>query len=371
MRAGRSRGDAWREVDIEALRPALLEWFRHNRRDLPWRRTRDPYHIWLSEIMLQQTQVATATPYYERFLQRFPTLAALAAASVDDVLAEWAGLGYYRRARYLHAGAQAMVREHGGEIPSDPDVFGALPGVGRYTVGAVLSIGFGAVLPVLDGNVARVLSRWAAAPLAVKRAEDAKRLWVMAEALVPGVEYEDKTHKDAGAWNEALMELGATLCTPRSPACDKCPVSAWCRAYAMGRVAEFPPVPEARATESLRRAVALLEADGRVLVTRREGTLLTGLWEMPGVDLEPDEGAGPPLRRALGALGVQGVTLTDTGERVQHSITHHRIEVEVWRGTWTGKRPAANTKLVWADASAREHALTALARKVVEGASGG
>jgi len=366
MRVGRSRGDAWRDVDVESLRPALLAWFRQHRRDLPWRRTRDPYHIWVSEIMLQQTQVTTATPYYERFLARFPTVAALAAASVDDVLAEWAGLGYYRRARSLHAGAQAMVREHGGEVPSDPEVFGSLPGVGRYTVGAVLSMGFGAVLPVLDGNVARVFSRWAAAPLAIKRPEDAKRLWVMAEALVPRVEYEDKTHRDAGDWNEALMELGATVCTPRAPACDRCPVAEWCRARALGRVTEFPPVVEARATESLRRAVALLEANGRVLVTRREGKLLDGLWEMPGVDLEPDLNAGPPLRRALGALGVSDVQLADTGLRVQHSITHRRITVEVWRGTWTGKRPPATPQLVWADADAREHALTALARKVVE-----
>ncbi len=355
---------------MESLRPALLEWFRQNRRDLPWRRTRDPYHIWLSEIMLQQTQVATATPYYERFLARFPTLAALAAASVDDVLAEWAGLGYYRRARYLHAGAQAMVRDHGGVIPSDPEVFGALPGVGRYTVGAVLSMGFGAALPVLDGNVARVLSRWAMAPLAIKRPEDARLLWGMAEALVPGAERGDETHRDAGDWNVALMELGATVCTPRAPACERCPVATWCRARAAGRVAEFPPVPEARATESLRRAVALFEANGRVLVTRREGSMLTGLWEMPGVDLEQDMGASPPLRRALGSLGVTDVSLADTGLRVTHTITHHRIEVEVWRGTWTGKRPRASSKLVWADADAREHALTALARKVVEAARG-
>ena len=370
MRESGSLEDGWRGVDTEALRRALLAWFRRHKRDLPWRSTRDPYRIWLSEVMLQQTQVATATPYYERFVQRFPDVASLAEAPLDDVLAQWAGLGYYRRARLLHAGAQAVVREHGGVVPSDPASFGALPGVGRYTVGAVLSLGFGTALPVLDGNVARVLSRWTALPLAVKRPSDAKRLWAMAEALVPGAGSVRGRHRDAGAWNEALMELGATVCTPRAPACPTCPVGQWCRANRLGRVAEFPPVPDARAPESLRRAVALLETDGRVLVTRREGALLEGLWEMPGVDLEAEEGAARPLRRALGALNLKQVRLTDTGLRVQHTITHRRIGVEVWRGTWTGRRPSTTTKLVWADASAREHALTALARKVVKGASG-
>lgn len=244
MRTSVSQDERWLGADRGGLRRALLAWFGTHRRDLPWRRNRDPYRIWLSEMMLQQTQVATAIPYYERFLRRFPSVPALAAAPLDDVLAEWAGLGYYRRARFLHAGAQAVVREHGGVVPSDPAVFGALPGVGRYTVGAVLSMGFGSALPVLDGNVARVLSRWAAAPLAMRRPADAKRLWAMAEALVPGAGSRAGRHPEAGAWNEALMELGATVCTPRAPACPACPVRRWCRAHALDRVHEFPPAPE-------------------------------------------------------------------------------------------------------------------------------
>ena len=370
MRDSDSREDGWRGVDTEALRRALLVWFGRTRRDLPWRRTRDPYSIWLSEVMLQQTQVATAIPYYERFVARFPSVTALAQAPLDEVLAEWAGLGYYRRARFLHAGAQAVVREHGGVVPSDPARFGALPGVGRYTMGAVLSLGFGIPLPVLDGNVARVLSRWAALPLAVRRPADAKRLWAMAGALVPRARGARGTHRDAGAWNEALMELGATVCTPRTPDCGACPVRRWCRAHALGRVDEFPPVAGRRRVESMRRAVVLIESRGRVLVARREGALLAGLWEPPGADLPEGADARAPLRRALGALGVSGVRLTDSGERVKHTITHRRIEVELWRGAVSGARPRANAHRVWADPATREHALTALARKVVEAARG-
>ncbi|HEY6193781.1 MAG TPA: A/G-specific adenine glycosylase, partial [Candidatus Eisenbacteria bacterium] len=172
--------------DAAGLRRALLAWYRRHRRAMPWRETRDPYRIWVSEIMLQQTQVATATPYYERFVTRFPDVRALARARPEHVLAAWAGLGYYRRARHLHEAAGIVVREHAGRLPSDPRAFGALPGVGRYTLGAVLSMGFGSRLPVLDGNVARVLARLTARPLSVKRGADARVLWAMAEALLPG-----------------------------------------------------------------------------------------------------------------------------------------------------------------------------------------
>ena len=170
--------------DVPRLQRALLAWYQRERRALPWRDTRDPYRVWVSEIMLQQTQVATATPYYVRFVERFPDVRALAEARHEDVLATWSGLGYYRRARMLHEAAGVVVREHAGRIPSDPAAFTALPGVGRYTAGAVLSIGFGRSLPVLDGNVARVLSRLTGRPLAIKRPADAKVLWAMAEAIM-------------------------------------------------------------------------------------------------------------------------------------------------------------------------------------------
>ncbi len=344
--------------DAAGLRRALLAWYRREGRDLPWRRTRDPYCVWVSEVMLQQTQVATATPYYERFVARFPDVRALAAASTDEVLAAWAGLGYYRRARHLHAAAGIVVREHAGHVPSEPDAFGALPGVGRYTLGAVLSIGFGTALPVLDGNVARVLARLTARPLAVKRPADAKVLWRMASALMPGAR-----GTAPGDWNQALMELGATVCTPRAPRCGECPVRRHCRARATGRQRVLPPVAERRAKVSVRRAVVRIEHRGRVLMLRREGALLGGLWEPPGVELERTEAAGAALARVLALLRVNA-SLRDTRERVRHHITHREITVQVWRGELVGRAPRATARLRWVDPAAPTVALSALAKRV-------
>ena len=208
---------------------------------MPWRDTRDPYRIWVSEVMLQQTQVATALPFYQRFITRFPTLRSLSRATETRVLASWAGLGYYRRARHLREAARIVVREHGGRVPDDPEAFGRLPGAGRYTTGAVLSIAFDRSLPALDGNVARVLSRLFALPAAIREPRGAKALWALALALVPA--------RGAGEWNQAIMELGATVCLPRSPRCDACPVRGQCRARVLGRIDAYPPVPARRATE--------------------------------------------------------------------------------------------------------------------------
>jgi len=322
---------------------------------MPWRGSKDPYRIWLSEVMLQQTQVATATPYYRAFLHRFPDLDALARAPIDDVLHAWAGLGYYRRARMLHAAAQVVAREHGGRVPDTAEVFGALPGVGRYTMGAVLSIGYGRPLAVLDGNVARVLSRLEALPLAVKRPADARVLWTRAAALVPA--------RDPGDWNQALMELGALVCTPRAPRCDACPARRWCAAFARGAVAAFPPAPPKRASERVRRAVALIARAGRVLMTRREGALLDGLWEPPGVELADGMAAKPALVALLRALGLPA-RLAASGERVRHTITHRRIEVEVWRGTLTDAPPRGSKRVRWVSAKSPEVAVTALGRRL-------
>jgi A/G-specific adenine glycosylase len=347
---------ARRGASSAARRRALLAWYRRHARALPWRATRDPYRIWVSEVMLQQTQVATAVPYYERFVARFPDASALAAAPLDDVLALWSGLGYYRRARSLHAAAAVVAREHAGRVPADPAAFAALPGVGRYTLGAVLSIGFGARLPVLDGNVARVLARWTARPLQVKRPADAKTLWALAADLLPA------GRESAGEWNQALMELGATVCTPRAPRCGACPVARACAAFALGRPEAFPPVASRRATVRVRRAIAWIERRGRVLVARRQGALLAGLWEPPGVELAAGDDAAGALAAALGALGVRA-QLRDTGERVRHAITHRAIEVAVWRGSARGAiRSGAN--VCWADPASRELALTGLTRKL-------
>ncbi len=332
----------------------LLAWYDANGRDMPWRRTREPYPVWLSEVMLQQTQVATARPYYDAFLSRFPTLASLARARPTDVLAAWAGLGYYRRARHLHEAARTVLRAHGGRVPDDPEAFGRLPGVGRYTTGAVLSICFDRPMAVLDGNVARVLSRLYAAPEAIRDPRGAKRLWALAEALVP--------MRRPGDWNQAVMELGATICTPRAPACGSCPARSQCRAHRLGRVEEFPPVAPRRAPETVRRAVALIERRGRVLMERREGALLAGLWEPPGVEV--GNGASPArvLGAALAGLGVRA-KLSDAGRVVRHTITHRAISAEVWHGALIGPAPRI-ARLRWVDPARPGVPLTALARKL-------
>ncbi len=336
-----------------ALRRALLAWYARHRRALPWRGVRDPYRIWVSEVMLQQTRIATATPYYHAFLDRFPTLAALARARAAEVLAAWSGLGYYRRARSLHEAARQVVREHDGRVPDDPAAFARLPGVGRYTAGAVLSIAYDRPLPALDGNAARVLSRLEALPASVRDAAGARRLWTRAAALVPPAR--------PGDWNQALMELGATLCTPRAPRCPVCPVRRHCRALALGRVDRLPPVSPRRAGERVRLACALVTRRGRVLMTRREGPLLAGLWEPPSVEVRQGRPEAA-LRRRLAALGVRA-RLVPTGTSIRHTITHRLIEAEAWQGELDV--PARRTaRLRWVDPRAPGVALTALARKL-------
>ena len=343
------------------IRRRLLAWYRRHRRDLPWRGTRDPYAIWVSEIMLQQTQVETVRPFYLRFLDRFPTIERLARAPASAVLARWAGLGYYRRARHLHAAAKLVMREHAGRVPDDAAAFARLPGVGRYTTGAVLSIAFDRPLPVLDGNVARVLSRLDAVRAAVRDPRGAERLWARAQALVPA--------RRPGDWNQALMELGATVCLPATPRCDACPLRAECRALAIHRVASYPPTAARRATVVVKRAVALVTRRGRMLVVRREGRALEGLWEPPAVDLAD----GVTARCALGAeLHRLGVTarLARTGQVVRHTITHHRIEAEVWRGELTGKAPRS-ARVRFVDPARPGVALTAMAARVARVLAGG
>jgi A/G-specific adenine glycosylase len=360
-----------------ALRRALLRWYDRDRRDLPWRATRDPYRIWLSEVLLQQTRVAAATPYYHSFLERFPSLAALARAPMPRVLAAWSGLGYYRRARQLHEAARLVVREHAGRVPDDPARFAALPGVGPYTSGAVLSIAFGRPLAAVDGNVARVLSRLGALPLTLRDARGTRGLWALATSLVP--------MRRPGDWNQALMELGARLCTPGTPDCPRCPLRAWCRAHALGLECDFPPPRRRRVGERLRQALALIVRRGRILMVRRAGPLMAGLWEPPTVDLAAGAPAGPALRALLRRLGVRA-WLAPAGRSLRTTVTHRAIAAEVWWGGCLGRAAggarrasgapgsagrrargsaagARSAKPRWVDPAAPSVALTALARK--------
>ncbi len=302
---------------MEAWSARLLAWYLRARRDLPWRRTRDPYRIWVSEAMLQQTTVAAVIPYWRRFLRTFPTVRALARAREDQVLALWSGLGYYSRARNLLRAAREVVSRHGGRFPRDLEAAIALPGVGRYTAGAVLSIAYGVPVPVVDGNVARVLARVFLVRGDPKRPSNARRLWRIAESLMP--------HAGAGLWNQALMELGATVCAPVAPACPSCPLRRSCRARAEG-LEDRVPAPAARPRSvAVEETAALVRRDGAVLLSRHPSPgLLGGLWDLP---------SGPS--RTLANRFRLGRELA----RVRHSILNRRILRRVREATFRGRPP--------------------------------
>jgi A/G-specific adenine glycosylase len=279
------------QSSLPASRADLLAWFDHQQRDLPWRHTRDPYAIWVSEVMLQQTRVETVRRYWDRWLETFPTVAALAAASTEAVLSQWQGLGYYRRARNLQAGAIFIVEQLGGLIPTTAAAWQTVPGVGPYTAGAIASIAFGEPAPAVDGNVLRVLSRWLALELPI----DAKS----GRAAIDSLAAELASGPRPGTWTQALMELGATLCTPTSPACLICPVSHGCAAAAMGDPTRFPLKAKAKAPrEEHRVALALWQRDtgAEWWVQRQDQGLLGGLWEFPLLSsLEEAEEVAAPL----------------------------------------------------------------------------
>ena len=309
----------------EPLRASLLAWYDRQKRDLPWRRTRDPYAIWLSEVMLQQTQVATVIPYWERFLQRFPTVEALAAAPLPDVLAGWRGLGYYSRARNLHRAAQEIVARFGGRLPSTAAELLSLPGFGRYTAGAVASIAFGEPAPLVDGNVARVLSRLFEVEGAPgDRAREA-RLWELATALVPG--------ERPGDFNQALMEHGATVCRPENPLCLLCPVREECLAYLHGRVAELPPAKVRAAPKRMTLAVAVWAHEGRLLLARRaEKGLFGGLWELPAAEVQDDTADPESAAKLAEALGTD-VSVRGQLGTVRRQLTHRSLSLRLLRVT--------------------------------------
>lgn len=319
---------------IERVRAALLGWYRSHRRDLPWRGAGDPYAVWVSEAMLQQTQVQTVIPYFTRWMERFPTVAALAEAPLEEVLRHWAGLGYYARARNLHAAARAVVERHGGALPADAGALLALPGIGRYTAGAILSIAFGIPAPILDGNAVRVLSRLFLVEGDTSKGDVQRRLWALAEALVP---------EDApGDFNQGVMELGATVCTPEAPACGACPLAGECGALAAGRVAELPQARRRPETVLVEHACAVLRENGAVLLVRRprEG-LWGGLWELPRAERRPEETlAECAVRAARESVGLE-VTPGARLATVRHTVTHHRITLHAVAAEAAEGTPAA------------------------------
>jgi len=325
---------------LAELREALLAWYRANRRDLPWRagegEAADPYRVWLSEVMLQQTRVETVVRYYERWLERFPTLAALADAPLDDVLKAWEGLGYYSRARNFHSAVREVRARHDGEVPDDPEAFGALPGVGRYTQGAVMSIAFGRPAPIVDGNVRRVFARWTDDP-----DPSVTGLWAMAARLAPG--------PAPGELNQALMELGATVCTPRKPRCGVCPARARCRARIAGTQEERPAPKKAKPLPHEDTAVAVVERDGRLLLVRRPvDARLGGMWAFPCAVRHRGESVADAAERAVReGLGLTVRPGAEIGS-VRHVFTHVRVTYHAVRCASAAGEPRPLRYDAWA-----------------------
>jgi A/G-specific adenine glycosylase len=324
------------QIEMPAFRRALLAWYQKNARDLPWRRTKDPYAIWLSEIMLQQTRVDQGTPYYERFITAFPGVHALARASEDRVLKLWEGLGYYSRARNLHRAAKNVANEYGGVFPKTAAELQTLPGVGRYTAGAIASIAFGERVPVLDGNVIRVLSRLYNLAACTDDPKVREQLWEMAAGLLPA--------RNPGDFNQAMMELGARVCTPKAPLCADCPVIAHCHARAAGVELQRPVRKAKNQTPRREMVAAAIKRDGKYLLAKRPANgLLGGMWELPSGTLRNGETHQRALTRELKdnfGLRVKPGKLIAS---VQHAYTHFKVTLYVYTCELVEGTPTPNS----------------------------
>ena len=327
----------------------LLDWYADHARNLPWRGHPDPYAIWVSEIMLQQTRVETVIPYFERWMERFPDICSLAEASQEQVLSAWEGLGYYSRARSLQRAAQIIVDVYGGALPEDVRTLRRLPGIGAYTAGAIASIAFGADEPALDGNIRRVLARAFDVQSPSRSPEGEQSLWRLAAENLP--------QGKAGEYNQAMMDLGASICTPRNPDCSACPLSQICQAYALG-IQEQRPVRLARKeVPHYTVTAAIIQRNGHVLVTRRpENGLLGGMWEFPGGKLQDGEDLPACLQREIQEeLGVT-VKVADRVGTYRHAYTHFRVTLHAFRCKLVlgEPRPIEASDLRWVAPSALE-----------------
>ncbi|MFP4250634.1 MAG: A/G-specific adenine glycosylase [Armatimonadota bacterium] len=340
----------------------LLSWFDAHKRDLPWRRTSDPYRIWLSEVMLQQTQVDRVIGYYERFIATFPTVGSLAEAPIEDVLRLWEGLGYYSRARNLHAAARIVVEEHEGEFPRSFEAIRSLPGIGEYTAGAVLSIGFDLPLPAIDANVIRVLARLLAIEGDLSKGEGRRRIADIAAEAVP----EDRP----GDFNQALMELGALICVPGRPGCLICPLAELCEARRRGLQDTIPP-PTSRPVRQITAVAGVIRSsDARVLIARRppDGQW-GGLWEFPNARLDAAEGSGDALRAYLARSFGVDVTVSDEVASFTYGVMNRRVALTVLACDHTGGAPVAreHDEVRWATvASLTQMAMPSPHRAIAE-----
>ena len=346
-------------MDRKNFTNTILGWYDQGHRDLPWRRTQDPYRIWISEIMLQQTRAETVVSYYERFLARYPTVQDLASAPEEELLKAWEGLGYYSRARSLQKAAKAIVSQYDGQLPADLNKLRALPGVGDYTAGAIASIAFGIPAAAVDGNVERVLCRWDAITDEVGTPAVRRQIAARAQALVP--------RDRPGAFANAMMEMGATMCTPKNPRCLLCPVREGCLGFAQGIAQELPRKAKKKAQRVENRAVLLVFCDNRVLIVKRQEKLLGGLFVFPDVLEESDPAR---LCRALEALGIRAAYDEKLGH-ARHVFTHLIWEMDVHAvvademtqvpgGQWVTRQELAALPLPTAVKAARQWAMERL-----------
>ncbi|HWJ78508.1 MAG TPA: A/G-specific adenine glycosylase [Niallia sp.] len=316
-----------KKIDVEQFRQDLLQWFVQEQRELPWRKDQDPYKVWVSEIMLQQTKVDTVIPYFNRFIEQFPTIEALSDAEEEKVLKAWEGLGYYSRARNLHSAVKDVQENYGGKVPNTPEEISKLRGVGPYTAGAILSIAYGVPEPAVDGNVMRVLSRilsiWEdiAKPKTRKTFEEAVRVLI--------------SHENPSYFNQALMELGALICTPTSPSCLLCPVREHCHAFYEGTVTELPVKTKAKKQRTLQlAAVILTDEEGRTLIHKRaENGLLANLWEFPNIEIvQTLTSERAQLEEKLLDMYEAKVEVGEMISRIEHVFSHLVWNINVYSG---------------------------------------
>ncbi|MDG5766006.1 A/G-specific adenine glycosylase [Balneolales bacterium ANBcel1] len=345
---------------------ALISWYHTNRRDLPWRASGDPYRIWLSEVMLQQTRVDQALPYYRRFTRRFPDVTALADADIDEVLRLWEGLGYYSRARNLHRAARQIVERHNGRFPDTYKDALALSGIGPYTASAVLSIAFGKPHAVVDGNVIRVVSRLFAIGGDVRGTGVQKEIQRRADGLMD--------RERPGDFNQAMMELGATVCTPAAPDCGSCPLQLSCKAFQLGRTGDFPWKSPAKKRPHYQIAVGVVsDGSGRLLIARRpEKAMLGGLWEFPGGKQEPGETLPETVRRELREeLGIDVAVEPEPFEVIRHAYSHFAITLHAFFANLREESDPPESKsgepVLWVDRTRlTEYAFPKANRKITE-----
>jgi A/G-specific adenine glycosylase len=330
----------------QQFRRRLRGWFRKFARDLPWRRTRELYRIWVSEIMLQQTQVATVIPYYEAFLEAFPSLPILASADQREVLRRWEGLGYYRRARQLHEAARQMVAQHDGQFPEDAAQLQQLPGIGRYTAGAILSIGRDQRLPILEANTIRLFSRLLAYPDDPRGATGQRILWEFAERILP--------RRETGQFNQALMELGSEICTPKQPRCEACPVSALCPTRQRGWQSRIPVATKRVIYEDLREFAVVVRRAGKILIRQCQATeRWAGLWDFPRFPVQVDSSVPWETQLAEGTRRLTGIRVKPGTHlaRIKHGVTRYRITLDCFEAHYQGTDPPSSRQgvgpLVW------------------------